>query len=1143
MTGLHASGTVIDFPAVPRDAPRTKTELELLQLALGLKSAVKVEHIDSADEVWLRAQAAERSLFTVDDDEPEPSYTGVAPQTAKTLFVGPDPQLLASLREWSHTQREPGAATDKHAAIRNIGRALGYPSCCVEAYIAGREFPDQSLVFLRPLFGTEGPLDPLLNPAGNDELVSHVPCSYACDASIAIARRTSQELDKLDRPEWERRWARMQQPVLVMGARGVIRLEPSNDDAGAWDHARYTRADVSTLTDARLSEALQAGNELKLQPGSFDVLSPGGHIYTEQRAAPLDLPVLLRFGGPERRRARVAFVDLHRSLIDYMDTMTLPMLSGDLTHLGIANEVVRLYVDRERPDTWPMSYRRLQTYLLENGFSAAVWNMVFDADLVASLRDAGMLQLLIDGRFGGDDIPFDLVLTAPARQSFCRFWRLWCEGNDVPRVPELWHRGAGSRWEQTALAKPGSRLARIEDDTFWPTTAYVVPDGEYRPASDVWHLCVNPGCPYGKRLDDNPHFEGIEMPASASARGCSFCEEGGDYDGAPAEPTMRSLLHQLEYIAARAPHSRFILLERAVFRFLPRFLERADEITRRSSRRAERLEFFVTARTDEIVREQKNLRAALEVATARGLSINLYLVGVENFSERQLELFNKGTTAAVQVEAIEIMRRMEREFPRAFTASRDAAHGFLLFTPWTTLDDLRENAEWMERTHFWELRSEATLSKLRLYPTVPLFYKARAEGLLEADYAAEGLDMSVRLGYSKEAPWRFVNPDVAAVYRLLVAAADDYPRGAREIQLLRDAICAVEETGPDVRADDFHAARDRSAVARPGIGRPTGPRLSLAVSNACNLGCTFCNRKTDAPAADRERLARQLLDARAAGETLVVLDGAEPLMSRSLLFAARAARRAGFTTIGLETNTLGLDGRRIEQLKEAGVSRILPFLAGWDRASIDRIAREPGAADLLFRAAPAIEASGLEIQPVIPVARETIADLPSFVALACELFPSLRGFALRFFPSDGALPQQLADGPGEAPISRLVAAADGIGVGVSQVASPVVPPCAFVGALPLADSTGARRRRCARHHAHRSMRRMRPCIALPGRVRRVLVGLPRRAARQRADVPPGPLTQRAFTCGGRGKGMLVRREPGRPRARYSAASRTGSRLA
>jgi pyruvate-formate lyase-activating enzyme len=1025
-----------------------KLEQELLQLGLGLKSALKAEHVSAAQDAWLREEAARRELTVVADREPEPSNVGVSPALGTSLFVGRDPALLRELVAASRVQRNPQASSaDKHAAIRRIGSALGYPDCCVEAYVAGREFPDQSLVCLRPAFGTEGVADPLLDLAGNDELVSHVPCSYACQPSIALARETGAALEARDPAAWLARRARMGLPLLLFGNRGMLRLTPQDGSSTEQSRVRFSSADVSTLLDPALVEAFSRADSVELGDGRLTISSGPRRLYEEQRASPLDLPLLLVWGSRPRRRVRLALVDLHRSLIDYMDTMTLAMLSGDLTHLGIQNELIRLYLDRERPSTWRSSTQKLARYLLEGGFTGVVWNMAFDADVAETTRRSGLVSVLLDGRFSGDAGPFDYVLSMPTRQACSRFWRLWAQGEDLPRVPGLFHPGAGG-WQRKQLLASIEPPLRPSAETFWPNTQYVTLEGEYRPPVDIWSLCANPGCPYGKKLDDNEHFQGVVVPPEASARGCSFCEEGGDYEGAPALPTMETLLHQLAYIVERAPHGRFIIHERAVFRFLARFLERADPLIRASGRSTGPPEFFVTGRCDEIVREQKHLREALDVARSLGQRVNAYLVGIENFSQRLLDLFNKGSSVEQHVRAVEILRELEESHPGTFTATRSASHGFLLFTPWTRFEELEENAHWLEVTRFWELRSEATLSKLRLYPTVPLYYKARAEGLLEAGYGDGAHDMSLRLGYSREAPWRFEDPRAAAVYRLLLSAVDAYPRGSRELAFFRAAIEAVRRDGQHAQPEPFLASWRDSQPERRGL-QTNGVGFGMSLSGRCNLGCPFCNRKHDRPDPGLRPLAERLLEARAARRDHVVLNGAEPLMSPALLVAARAAARAGFRTIALETNTLGLDSARVEKLRKAGVTRILPFLPGWDDASSNQLAREPQAAPLARSAARAIEASELETVPVIPIARHTLPRLPAYIARVEELYPSARAVAVRFFPEQGQLPHQLSDGPGETPIVRLVEAAAAIGLRVVQAGSPIVPPCTLEHTLAL----------------------------------------------------------------------------------------------
>jgi pyruvate-formate lyase-activating enzyme len=214
----------------------------------------------------------------------------------------------------------------------------------------------------------------------------------------------------------------------------------------------------------------------------------------------------------------------------------------------------------------------------------------------------------------------------------------------------------------------------------------------------------------------------------------------------------------------------------------------------------------------------------------------------------------------------------------------------------------------------------------------------------------------------------------------------------------------------------------------------------LSLSTTCNLGCTFCSRKSERPAPERRVLAQALLDGRARGHDQVVLDGAEPLMSAELLWAARAARAAGYATVALETNGIGLDERRIRRLAEAGVTRIMPFLPGWSAEATSSIAREPEAGALVSASAPAVDGSDLELLPVVPVAREVLPHLHHYVDFVRSLYPRARGIALRFFPDAGELAHQTI---GEQPLARMVEAADAAGFRVYPAGSPVVPPCAF----------------------------------------------------------------------------------------------------
>jgi hypothetical protein len=100
-----------------------------------------------------------------------------------------------------------------------------------------------------------------------------------------------------------------------------------------------------------------------------------------------------------------------------------------------------------------------------------------------------------------------------------------------------------------------------------------------------------------------------------------------------------------------------------------------------------------------------------------------------------------------------------------------------LFTPWTRLRDLAANARALRATRFARFREGVIHSRLRLYPEIPLFHRARAEGLLVAPQRSVGPDF----GYG-DAEWRFKDPAVAAVYAAVQAeglGGDDLDAFAR----------------------------------------------------------------------------------------------------------------------------------------------------------------------------------------------------------------------------------------------------------------------------------------------------------------------------------------------------------------------------
>jgi hypothetical protein len=82
----------------------------------------------------------------------------------------------------------------------DLGRALGYPSCCVQFFVprVAHSIPDLTLAALER---TEGPASFLLNNIDlHRALIPHYVCRYDCPASIDYARALLHEFERVDPP-------------------------------------------------------------------------------------------------------------------------------------------------------------------------------------------------------------------------------------------------------------------------------------------------------------------------------------------------------------------------------------------------------------------------------------------------------------------------------------------------------------------------------------------------------------------------------------------------------------------------------------------------------------------------------------------------------------------------------------------------------------------------------------------------------------------------------------------------------------------------------------------------------------------------------------------------------------------------------
>jgi hypothetical protein len=72
--------------------------------------------------------------------------------------------------------------------LRELGKLLGYPECCIDFFIGLDDKNNNNTDPLETLRNTQGIMNPLLNTFGGWKLIAHTCCSYNCAKSLEIAR-------------------------------------------------------------------------------------------------------------------------------------------------------------------------------------------------------------------------------------------------------------------------------------------------------------------------------------------------------------------------------------------------------------------------------------------------------------------------------------------------------------------------------------------------------------------------------------------------------------------------------------------------------------------------------------------------------------------------------------------------------------------------------------------------------------------------------------------------------------------------------------------------------------------------------------------------------------------------------------------
>ena len=424
-----------------------------------------------------------------------------------------------------------------------------------------------------------------------------------------------------------------------------------------------------------------------------------------------------------------------------------------LAEAGMAS--VRIEVLLTDPGSRDEQLARLQERLRALGVQVAVLEHGFSEAFLACLRAGGVRQVLVVGRPSerarpGVDLslPRSSATTSLSSEGFCEELRALL--HQGPQAPE-----PASERSANAAAPPETPFVVAQElrarRPLWEDEERIGGAGELVEAArwESGSVLVDLGCPYRRRQREPAALAGVSLPTGCPRSGCSFCERPRA-EAIPVKGRIGLALAQLRHLAeARPALQRVQIVDESFLGYVDRFARAlvAEGLPGR--------DLLFSARPDMLLRQRERLERALAILGASHRLV-LFCLGVENFSARELALFNKGFSPQQAIEALGLVEALRGAQP-GFVI--EPSFGFILMNPWTRLEDLLINWKRMRAVDFTRFREGVLHSRLRLYPEVPLYHRAKAEGLLLGDARRGGIDY----GYG-DADYRFVDPSVQRVH-------------------------------------------------------------------------------------------------------------------------------------------------------------------------------------------------------------------------------------------------------------------------------------------------------------------------------------------------------------------------------------------
>lgn len=281
------------------------------------------------------------------------------------------------------------------------------------------------------------------------------------------------------------------------------------------------------------------------------------------------------------------------------------------------------------------------------------------------------------------------------------------------------------------------------------------------------HILCSDECRYRAKLSENPVYRNVDIGGAIHHSRCTFCvqppsafrkEVGAD------EPLVR-LRQYLPVAAQTTPWQghkpRYRLIGHSIIRNIKKVCEHILELDLPSA------DYLLNCRVDDIVRYKEKISEALSLFSGTDNQIFLCLIGIENFCDDELLRFNKGITAHQIMEMLLTLHELRQQFPDHLDYHTYGGLSTILYTPWTTLDNVEFNLRLVELFGLHSLCGKLLTSRLRLYQELPLYQLALKDGLIIDQYDDVLFNTAFANFYPAEVPWKFCDERVELFNRVV----------------------------------------------------------------------------------------------------------------------------------------------------------------------------------------------------------------------------------------------------------------------------------------------------------------------------------------------------------------------------------------